>query len=71
MPRPRSRSATTGNTYDMLRKMVVLAAYALKATEGPKYSSPKRTLNTKVKIIVRTGTSRPGAMCAKLRGRRR
>lgn len=67
-PRPRISSTTTGITYDTFRKMVQLAAYALKATEGPRYRSPNSTLKIKVKIMVRTGTSRPGSMCAKLKG---
>lgn len=58
----------TGMAYDTLRNMVQLAAYALKATVGPRYKRPNRTLKTNVKTIVRTGTLRLGDMCEKLVG---
>lgn len=45
------------------------AEYALKATLGPIYNNPNRTLNMKQSPIVCTGTSSFGDMRAKKRGK--
>jgi hypothetical protein len=54
-----------GKAYEMLRKMVHDAMKALKATVGPRYNNPNRTLKQKHSRIVRTGTSSLGSIWLK------
>lgn len=59
----------TGIAYETFKKIVQDAEFALKATLGPIYNNPNKTLKTKQNPIVRTGTSSFGEIREKKRGK--